>query len=65
MGLFRKRCEYCKKRIEKGEEVFRDVKDPVFIGTREKAFCSEEHADSYEEESCNTGKCKSGGGCCG
>ncbi len=62
MGLFRKKCEYCKKKITKGEEIFRDVKDPVFIGTREKSFCSENHANMYQEES-TTCK-KSSGGCC-
>lgn len=63
MGLFRKKCEYCKEKVDKGKETFRDVKDPVFTGTRKKAFCSEEHADSYEEESKNAKKCESG--CCG
>ena len=61
MTLFKKKCEYCKKKIEKGQEIFRDVKDPVFIGTKEKAFCCSEHADSYAEESSNAKKC---GGCC-
>jgi len=65
MGLFKKKCEYCKKKIEKGEEVFRDIKDPAFVGTREKAFCSEEHADSYEAEAGDSEGCGSGGGCCG
>ena len=63
MGLFRKKCEYCKKKIEKGQEVFRDVKDPVFIGTREKAFCCSGHANSYMEEVKNAEECSSG--CCG
>jgi hypothetical protein len=63
MGLFRKKCEYCRKKIKKGEEVFRDVKDPIFVGTREKVFCSSEHADSYEKEISNMKS--SGKGCCG
>jgi len=63
MGLFKKKCEYCKEKIDKGSEMFRYVKDPAFIGTRERVFCSEEHADSYEEESRNAKKCTSG--CCG
>lgn len=63
MGLFKKKCEYCKKKIEKGQEIFRDVKDPIFVGTKEKVFCCSEHADSYE---CEVGNMKgSGGGCCG
>lgn len=62
MGLFKKKCEYCKKKIEKNHEVFRAIKDSAFVGTREKPFCCENHADSFEEES----KGKScGGGCCG
>ena len=62
MGLFRKKCEYCKQKIEKNQEVLRDIKDPAFIGTREKTFCCENNANSYEKES----KGKScGGGCCG
>ena len=62
MNLFRKKCEYCKEKIEKGGEIFRDVKDPIFIGTREKSFCCEEHADKYEEEVKKIKKC--GGSCC-
>ena len=63
MALFKKKCEYCRKKINRGEEVFRDVKDPVFVGTRQKAFCSSEHADSYEYEVKNSKSC--GSGCCG
>jgi len=63
MGLFKKKCGYCKKKIERGSEVFRDVKDPVFTGTREKSFCCDGHADAYVEESANAKKCTSG--CCG
>lgn len=64
MGLFRKKCEYCGKKIEKGEEVFRDVKVPGFIGTREKAFCCSEHANNYEKEIEEHMK-KGGKSCCG
>ncbi len=63
MNFFRKKCEYCKKKIEKGEEIFRDVNDPVFVGTRRKVFCCESHADFYEQEVNNAKKCKSS--CCG
>lgn len=62
MSIFRKKCEYCRKKIEKGQEVFRDVKNPVFVGTREKAFCCSEHADAYEKEINNIKKCRSS--CC-
>ncbi len=63
MSLFKKKCEYCKKSLDKGKEVFRDVKDPVFVGTKEKAFCCSGHADTYEKEILNVKK--SSGGCCG
>jgi len=63
MGLFKNKCEYCKKRIDRGQEVLRDVKDPVFVGTKEKAFCCENHATYYIEEVKNIKKC--GGSCCG
>ena len=65
MILFRKKCLYCKKKIEKGKEIFRDVKTPGFIGTKEKAFCCEEHTKSYEKEvEEHLKKSKSGGSCC-
>ena len=64
MSLFKKKCEYCKKKIEKGQEIFRDVKDPVFVGTKQKVFCCSKHADSYENET-NTAKKSKGGSCCG
>ena len=62
MGLFKKKCEYCKEKIDKGSEMFRQVKDPVYTGKVKKAFCCEDHADSYEEDSKNAKKCES---CCG
>lgn len=65
MGLLRKKCEYCREKIEKGKEIFRNVKIPGFIGTRQKAFCCHEHADSYEREvEEHLKKSKSGGSCC-
>ena len=66
MSLFRKKCEYCRKKIDRGREIFKDVKDPVFIGTRKKTFCCFEHADSYEkeiEEYLKKSKCRKS--CCG
>jgi hypothetical protein len=64
--MFRKKCAYCGTKIEKGEEVFRDVRTPGFIGTEKKAFISEEHADKYGKEVEEyLKKPKQGGGCCG
>jgi hypothetical protein len=62
MSLFKKKCEYCKEKIDKGKETFRHVKDPAFVGTKKKTFCSEEHAGLYEAEAKNAKKC--GGSCC-
>lgn len=63
MNLFRKKGEYCKEKIEKNKEIFSDVKDQVFIGTKRKSFCCEEHANKYEQESAGAKKCRSS--CCG
>ncbi len=67
MQLFRKKCQYCGKKIDRGKEIFRDVRDPVFVGTRKKAFCCIEHAELYEKEINeyikNSRNCKTG--CCG
>lgn len=66
MALLKKKCTYCCKKIDKGKEVFRDVKIPGLIGTKEKAFCCEEHTESYEKEvEGYLKKPKSGGSCCG
>lgn len=66
MSLFKKKCSYCEKRISKGEEIFRDAKVPGFIGTKEKAFCCSEHANSYEREVEEyLKKSKQEGSCCG
>ncbi len=67
MGLFKKKCEYCKVKINKSEEIFKSVKVPGFIGTYPKYFCCEEHVAKYEEEveeylKNSKGK---GGNCCG
>ena len=66
MTLFKKKCHYCKEKIEKGKEIFRDVKTPGFIGTKEKAFCCKEHTESYEKEvEEHLKNSKSVGSCCG
>lgn len=64
MGLFNKRCEYCREKIGKGMEYFEEVKIPGYIGVFKRPFCSEGHADMYVKEINNT-PIKKGGGCCG
>lgn len=64
-GLFGKKCEYCGVKIDKGEEFVKNVKDPRFVGTRPKNFCSSEHANNYEKEVKNRKKSGGGGSCCG
>ncbi len=67
MNIFRKKCEYCNEKIDKGEEVFDNVKVPGFIGTKKRAFCCEEHVKVYKKEVDEyLEKSKSfGGSCCG
>jgi hypothetical protein len=50
MNIFRKKCGYCRKKIEKGKEYFGDVKVPGYIGTFKKPFCSKDHALEYIKE---------------
>ena len=67
MGFFGKKCEYCRTKIESGEEIQKDVRVPGYLGTHPKNFCSEEHSTQYEqevEEYLNKPK-SDGGGCCG
>ena len=45
MVLFKKKCEYCQAKIEKGKELWEGVKVPEFKGVRLKPFCSKEHAE--------------------
>ena len=49
MALFKKKCYYCGVRIEKGEEVFIEVKVPEFKSKTMKPFCSKEHAELYKK----------------
>ena len=49
MKLFKKKCEFCGKKIEKGKEVFAKVKVPEFAEPIKKSFCSEEHAEQYKQ----------------
>ncbi len=54
MGLLKKKCAYCKKRIEKGKEIFAEVIIPEFINSKMKTFCSQEHYENYLEENKGT-----------
>ena len=49
MALFKKKCQYCGEKINKGEEIWAEVKVPEFTGTHIRAFCSEEHAELYQK----------------
>ena len=64
MGIFKKNCEYCRKKITKGEETIREVKALGFVGTKKKAFCCSDHADGYEKELEGHLKKPKKGGCC-
>lgn len=45
--FFRKKCEFCKKDIEKGREIKEKVEVYGRIGKWEKNFCSEECLEKY------------------
>ncbi len=47
MILFKKKCNYCKEKIEKGDEVWMEVKIPEFINKVRCVFCCMEHANLY------------------
>ncbi len=64
MSLFKKRCMYCREKIEKGQEKFAEVKILGYVGTFNKPFCSDEHISKYKEEMKNMPKGKSRS-CCG
>jgi len=49
MVLLKKRCTYCKERINKGDEVWEEVKVPEFKNKIIKSFCSKEHAELYKK----------------
>jgi len=50
MNLFKKRCEYCKVKIDKGKEVTEVVDIPELVGPRSKPFCCKEHAQKFKCE---------------
>jgi len=49
MGLFSKKCFYCKTKIDRGEEIEGIVKVPEFSEKVNRIFCSEEHLKYYRE----------------
>ncbi|MBD3252204.1 hypothetical protein GF386_00545 [Candidatus Pacearchaeota archaeon] len=49
MALFKKRCAYCKEKIDKDDEVWEKVKVPEFKNRKNKVFCSKEHAELYKK----------------
>ncbi|MEK6887642.1 MAG: hypothetical protein AABX14_01725 [Candidatus Aenigmatarchaeota archaeon] len=48
LSLFKKKCEFCRVKLDVA--IKRSVKVPGYIGTFEKTFCCEEHAEMYEQE---------------
>ena len=48
-NLFKKKCEYCKKVLDKNKIVRAKVKVPEFIEMKERNFCSENHAEKYDK----------------
>ncbi len=66
MDLFKKKCQYCRNKIDKGKEIKKDVKIPGLLGTHPKNFCSEKHYDNYEKEvEEHLKNSKTIGSCCG
>ncbi len=65
MILFKRKCEYCRTKIDKGKEVRRDVKVPGYIGTHPRNFCCEGHAEKYEKEVEECIKKTQKSACCG
>ena len=63
MELSKKKCAYCKRKIEKGDELFKNMKNLRFVVARKKAFCCLEHMKSYEKSLLK--KCYDGRRCCG
>ena len=49
MALFKKKCAYCGSKINKGKEIFEEVKVPEFTGICLRAFCSKEHVELYKK----------------
>jgi len=49
MSLFKKKCAYCKEKIDKGKEVWREVKVPEFTGLHLLPFCCKEHSEFYKK----------------
>jgi len=49
MNLFKKKCQYCGIKIEKGKGIFIEVKVPEFKNKVIRAFCSQEHAEFYKK----------------
>jgi ribosomal protein L24E len=47
--IFKKKCEFCKKPIEKGEGLKERVEVYGRVGTWERNFCSEECLERYRK----------------
>ncbi len=49
MVLFKRKCQYCGEKINKGNEIFEKVKVPEFKNKVKKSFCCKEHAELYQK----------------
>jgi len=65
MSLFRKKCDYCGGKIDKGKEIERSLKVPGFSSLHKKYFCNDKHAIYYEREVNENLKNSKEGSCCG
>ena len=48
-NLFKKKCEYCNKVLNKNGTVKRKVKVPEFVEMKERNFCCDKHAKKYDK----------------
>jgi hypothetical protein len=47
--FFKKKCEFCKKTIENGEEIRAEVEVYGRVGKWKRNFCCEEHLEKYKK----------------
>ena len=62
MKIFKSRCTYSRLKIERGKEIFSEIKIPEFKEKKKRPFCCKEHIKLYELEMENKKSCNKG--CC-